>query len=167
MKVPVFHVYVKKHVDSEKFGARGSISEEDWEEIAELLSQHNIKSVLEFGGGLSTKRYCNRGLKVVCLETNLRWAEIVAENCPSATVIRWDNKEFPKNRVGNGLFDLVFIDGADPRENQVIHGKECGDKLLIHDTKRKQEQELIQKYLSDWKATKLSNGRLTFVENLS
>jgi len=167
MNVPVFQIFVKKHVESEKFGTKGSISEEDWKEIAELLSQHSIGSILEFGAGFSTKKFCDRGIRIVSLETNPRWAEIVSGKCPKAKIVTWDNKEFPKEEVGNGKFDLAFVDGDDPRENQVIYGKEHSDRLLLHDTKRKQEQELIQKYLSDWKATVLSNGRLTFLERTS
>ncbi len=167
MKVPVVHLFAKKHFEREKFGTRGSISEEDWEEIAELLSQHSIGSILEFGAGFSTKKFCDRGIRVVSLETNARWAKIVSGKCPKAKIVLWDNKEFPKEEVGNGSFDLAFIDGADPRENQVIYGKEHSNKLLLHDTKRKQEQGLIVKHLSGWNTTVLSNGRLTFLERTS
>ena len=167
MQVPVAHIFVKKHVKGEKFGTRGSISQEDWDSIEMILERHNVKTLLEFGAGFSTKKFCDAGLEVISLETNATWARIVAGECPDAKVIVWDNENFPKEEVGNGKFDLVFVDGVDPRERQVIFGREFSDRLLMHDTKRRQEQELIQKYLSSWDATKLSDGRLTLLERVS
>jgi hypothetical protein len=160
----VARIFVKGKIE---WGSAASISKEDWGEIVKLLGQHGIGSILEFGAGFSTKKFCDSGIKIVSLETNARWAEIVSGKCPKAKIVLWDNKEFPKEEVGNGRFDLVFVDGVTPRDNQVIYGKEYSDKLLLHDTKRKQEQGLIAKYLSDWNATALSNGRLTFLERTS
>ena len=167
MKAPVVKIFELSHVASELMGTKGPIGDDEWSAVSAVIEKYDIKTVLEFGAGFSTKKFCDAGLEVISLETNATWARIVALECPDAKVIVWDNENFPKEEVGNGKFDLVFVDGVDPRERQVIFGREFSDRLLMHDTKRRQEQELIQKYLSSWDATKLSDGRLTLLERVS
>ena len=142
------------------------ISHEDWDCMKELIKKHNIKSVLEFGPGASTEKFCEAGMEVISLETDGTWAKEVIQRYPSATVFVWDNYDLPDGVVGRE-FDLAFVDGITPRSSQMRHSIQLAKNVLLHDANRPKEKQLVRLYLSDWKLTTLASGKLAFFERVS
>ena len=88
-----------------------AISQRDWHFIKDIIRENNVKSVLEFGAGLSSL-LMSETVDVTCYET---WAETkkIIEDTKTAenklTIHLWDGKDiddYPKKK-----FDLAFVDG--------------------------------------------------------
>ena len=126
----------------------GSISKDDWEGIKRVLKPSY--RVLEFGTGISTKLFHDFGCEIISVETDPRWVERAKPECPRATFMLWDNKTLPEG-LAEEHFDLVFVDGVTPRDLQLQIAIKVADKILIHDGARQHEQEIISKYLREWK----------------
>jgi hypothetical protein len=136
----------------------GSISAADWEGIRAHLE--GVESVLEFGAGMSTKLFCAAGLKVVSLETNNRWIARVG-HLP-AEIHYWDNFTLPPAAVRR--YDLAFVDGAEPRDHQVILARQMAAKIIVHDGGRPQERALIAEHLADWREVSIAGRCRCFVK---
>ncbi|GAG51677.1 unnamed protein product [marine sediment metagenome] len=83
----------------------GFLGQADWEFLEDVIDAHAIKSVVEFGSGLSTDLFVAKGLEVVSYEDHEEWFEMKAAVYPGV-VREWDG-----GRVDIGHPDLVFIDG--------------------------------------------------------
>jgi len=168
MKLGRVNIFESAHVRGRKFGTKGSIHNKEWEVIANAIVKYNIKNVLEFGSGFSTKLFFDAGLKVTSMETNENWAKVVRKEVPHAKIIVWDNKEFPD--YVNGYYDLSLVDGAWPRIEQLKQAMQRSNRLFIHDVNRQDELDLIQGHLTGWKAYNWQNNpeftkeRLAFFE---
>ena len=168
MRLARVHIFEAPHVKGRKFGTKGSIHAKEWEIIANAIVKYEMKSVLEFGSGFSTKLFCDAGLEVTSMETDETWAKKVRKEVPKAKIIVWDNKEMP-HYIGND-YDLSLVDGAWPRIEQLKQAMQRSKRLFIHDVNRQDELDLIQGHLSGWKAYNWQNNseftkeRLAFFE---
>jgi len=142
-----------------KFGD-GSISKEDWEGIKQVLKPDY--KVLEFGSGMSTKLFEQFGCNIVSFETNRHWYDRVRVECGNTSVVLWDGKNCP-DWLKQAHFDLAFVDGVEPRDLQLQLAIKTSEKILVHDGMRKQERELINKYLSGWREKPIG-GRCRYFE---
>ena len=101
-----------------------------WAVLDEIITKYNVKSVLEFGSGISTVLFDNLGIKVNSFETDLdhayRVKQLVSDNI---RINVWDNKEAPTLKT----YDLALIDGAEPRHNQIKLGIKHARFLAIDD----------------------------------
>ena len=126
----------------------GSISDYDWAGMETVIDKYNLKSVIEFGAGVSTKLFVEKGLMVLSFEDAQKWIDIVKEEV-DVEIIKWDCRNFPVIYLDR-RFDLAFVDGKDPRDEQVLIARVVSDYILLHDGARPTEKEYVRKYLSDW-----------------
>lgn len=135
----------KKYGEIFKFGG-GSISEKDWQFLQSVLKTYNVKSVLEFGCGLSTLLFAEEGMNVTSYETMKHWIERVVEKAPSVNINRWDGKDTELS----GKFDFAFVDGpagGENREHSVRIASEHADIIVVHDGNFGPEKKWQEKYL--------------------
>ena len=107
-----------------------SIKKEDWVLLERTIREQNIRTVLEFGGGLSTLLMAQAGVKITSFETNSNICKALQKRLPDADIRNWDNKTEPEL---NGKFDMSFVDGAAPRNLQAKLAKQHSDLVILHD----------------------------------
>jgi len=122
-----------------------SITDQDWDYIKHILKEENIKSVCEFGSGLSTLLFDSVGMKVVSYETRKEDIQNLKKINSDLDIRYWDGKEvfIPEEA------DLVFIDGpggGSNRESSFIMSKSF-KRILVHDAGRSTEIEWQTKHL--------------------
>ncbi len=144
------------------------IEPEDWEFMEPLIDKHSIKTVLEFGCGLSTLLMIEKGLKVVSYETSEKWAKKVRALNDKCDIRIWDGKSITRL---SGTFDLAFVDGppgagmagfpegGSAREQSTKIASECAKYLMIHDAGRKPERMWQEKYVVPSFKGPLKGGR--------
>jgi glycosyltransferase involved in cell wall biosynthesis len=124
-----------------------SIRKEDWLLMEKTIKKRGIKTVLEFGAGLSTLLLVNAGLKVTSFETNDVVLNALRELNPALDVRKWDNKAEPENLPDR--FDMAFVDGCAPRNLQAQIAQDCSDLVILHDVDqsgRAARNMVLQKY---------------------
>lgn len=124
----------------------GSVTIRDWEFIKDTIKENNIKTVLEFGAGLSTLLLQELGVKVISYETMAGWIEKVKKINPLCDVRLWDGQKIELT----DKFDLAFVDGPSgggQREIATKIASELATTIIIHDAARKEEMQWQAKYL--------------------
>lgn len=133
-----------------------AISQGDWHFIQRIIEKHKIKTILEFGAGLSTL-LMSEIASVLSFETNKKHGENIIKlanekkDARSLAVVLWDGK---RTDIVSSKYDLVFIDGPQGKDIGGI-GREASfeiavkhtDKIIVHDAGRQDEQRLQGKYL--------------------
>jgi hypothetical protein len=109
-----------------------AINTPDWKAIEDVLDRESIRSVIEFGAGVSTKLFFERGVDLVSFETRMQWIETVSKECPGVICVHWNNADFP-TRFLKRRFDLAFVDGQDPRDSQAIVSRLVSNRIIFHD----------------------------------
>ena len=150
-------VVVQKFDPQEKYGLQfggGCITEKDWEYIKAVIREYKIKSVLEFGSGLSTLLFNDAGLKIITFETNQGWIDKLKSINPKIDIRLWDgvnmpdiSPEHPENKY---KFDLAFIDGPSggkSREHSTKIGALSADVAIVHDANREWERKWQEAYI--------------------
>lgn len=140
-----------KHL--EKWGFQwggGSITDRDWIFIKDIFKEYNVKSVLEFGAGLSTLLMGTLVDKVTTLETMDGWIKKISEfaDPKKHTIKKWDGKNI---HLIEKKYDFAFVDGpsgGETREWSTKYASEHSDLIIIHDAGRKPEREWQDKYLA-------------------
>lgn len=118
---------------------------DDWNFVYRLIEKYRIKSVLEYGCGLSTELLYAVNLEVTSLETQRQFAEQYKD----FNILLCDyNKGYP---LFNRRFDLGFIDGPGEKERHdrskaVIHAKEYCDYIYLHDYDLYQFEQFEEDY---------------------
>ena len=155
-EVKVFSIPKAEEVDEKllkKYGfewGSGSITDRDWIFMKELFQEENIKTVLEFGAGLSSLLMGTMAEKVVTYETHIGWINKIK---PMADPKKhkfyiWDGKTVPAEKDLH--FDLAFVDGpagGENREWSTKYASEHADHVIIHDAGRVPERKWQAKYL--------------------
>ena len=101
-----------------------------WVEIRKVIEENNIKSVLEFGSGVSTLLFSNLGLRLFSLETDLKYMSFVRDLCANKVhFIYWDGTTVPMKAP----FDLCLVDGALPRLPQLLHALKKSSFIAVDD----------------------------------
>lgn len=131
-----------------------SITERDWEFINQVIKNKGIKTVLEFGTGLSTFLMSEMVDQVVSFDTREDWirdilTRISALKAPFKNIRlkSWDGKSI-KGDVGK--FDMAFVDGPSGGANREFSTKiasEVADVVIVHDAGRKDETRWQERYL--------------------
>ncbi|HDY87260.1 MAG TPA: hypothetical protein ENH82_03985 [bacterium] len=136
-----------------------SITEIDWTVLQNFIKEHNIKSIVEFGAGISTQLFDNLGIKIISFETEKRWADKIAKKAPNANIVLWDGKTDPEISG-----DLAFIDGPHHGENREPSYKAVFESnipiVACHDVHRPEDMQWVQKYFADWKSIIGTNNLL-------
>ena len=101
-----------------------------WKEIKEIIVKRKVKSVLEFGSGVSTLLFSNMGLKVLSLETKPRYMKFVKSMCSPKVALRvWNNK----NANIKDHYDLSLVDGVLPRNDQLRLAVKHSNIIVVDD----------------------------------
>lgn len=113
------------------FPGRRHLRRERWEELKKVLAKERIRTVLEFGSGVSTCLFANARLKVLSLETDKEYMKKVRTFCNSkgVTFQLWDNKTVELTKT----YDLALVDGVLPRTNQISLAKSNARIIAIDD----------------------------------
>jgi len=123
------------------WGSR-SIYKPDWLELKKFLAEYEIKTVIEYGVGLSTDLMTMEGIEVLSLETLDWWAEICRKAIGNEIITYQENVLPEVDRK----FDLAFVDGPQTKRTETIkHAKQHSDIIYLHDL-RPEEVKL----LDDW-----------------
>ena len=109
-----------------------------WAEISSVIDSKGVKSVIEFGSGVSTLLFANKGVSLVSFETDPKYMGMVKRMLKSTpnladtsnvTFRYWRNSTI--REVGS--FDLAFVDGVLPRVIQLDFAKSCSPLIAIDD----------------------------------
>lgn len=138
------------------------ITFDDWRFIEAILRENKIKTVLEFGAGLSSLLISELA-EVVSYETISEHAVFVQSKMIEnrLTIRNWNGKDIEGDI---GKFDLAFVDGPFGgskygREHSIRIASEHSDKIIIHDGKREGEMHWQDVYLKDKFELKDTNGQ--------
>jgi len=115
----------------------GGFSVDDWIFLRNLIRDRNIKSVLEYGCGVSTELLYMFGIDLVTLETRPEYVPNISGLC----YWLYQYPEFPKL---DRRFDLAFIDGPGAyeferlgkipeRKFSPLHASQYTNLILLHD----------------------------------
>lgn len=131
-----------KYIAKIPWGNR-SIHRYDWVILKKFFSDNNIKTIIEYGVGLSTELMLLEGLEVTSLETLDWWAEHCKKTIGNK-IITYKERLLPS--VGEARYDLAFVDGPQGgRAETIAHAREHSDLVYLHDL-RPAEVALM----SDW-----------------
>ncbi len=130
----------------------GSVTDRDWIFIKELISKEKIKTILEFGTGLSTLLFQTMVDRVDSFETNMGWINKIKQFADDKIVTHhnWDGVTAT---IPQPKYDLTFMDGPAGGEKREWSTKYCAEHssrfVIVHDAGRKPEREWQDKYLKD------------------
>jgi len=130
-----------------------SITDKDWIHIKALLEKYKVKTILEFGAGLSTLLMGSVVEEVHTFETQPGWIKKVKDLADEKkhTFYSWDpTKEFVPPSVLPKRFDFAFVDGPSGGENRewsIKAAAELADVVIVHDAGRAPERKWQAKYL--------------------
>ena len=132
-----------------------SIEKTDWILLKKIIKEKNVKTVLEFGCGLSSL-LISELVKVDSYETLEKYAELIKcksdkrDTKDNLNIILWDGKHFDSDKQ----YDLVFVDGpvednsgSPGREYSIKAASEHSDKVIVHDAQRNSGKKWQEKYL--------------------
>ena len=128
-----------------KFGG-GSPTENDWLFISKLIDDHKVKTVLEFGIGLSTLLISEKA-QVTSYETMGHWIERLKLEKQGLDIRKWDGKD---TQLDEKVYDLAFVDGPSGgvnREHSVRLASKHAKMVIVHDGQFAPEQGWQTKYL--------------------
>jgi hypothetical protein len=121
-----------------------AIYKKDWIILKKFLNAFSVKTVIEYGVGLSTELMVLEGIEVVSLETLDWWADICRKVIGNE-IITYQEGHPPD--VGGRRFDLAFVDGPQTRRKETIeHAKQHSEFVYLHDPERKEEVAQME----DW-----------------
>lgn len=126
---------------------KGAIDPKDWPFIEEVLKKHQIKTVLEFGAGLSTSLFVKAGVTLTSFETEQEWINKVNDAC-GVDVKHWNGRDM--NFALDVEYDLAFVDGpanGQNREHAMRIAANYAKIVIVHDATREWETKWEEKYL--------------------
>lgn len=132
-----------------------AVAQKDWEFIRNIVQREGIKTILEFGSGLSSL-LLSEFTEVVSYETNDEWIKLIeGKKVPGLnklTIRKWSGQGEPVELEGK-RFDLIFVDGppgrvtgGPGRDVSVRLATKLSERIILHDAQRKEEFELQVKY---------------------
>ena len=96
------------------------------------VNKYKVRTVIEFGSGISSLLFDNMNMKVVSLETDEKYMNWVAGFCSdNISFYHWDNDKLPKGIPHT--YDMALVDGCLPRRPQLDHAKIMTDLICIDD----------------------------------
>jgi len=128
-----------------------SLDPTDWIVLRDALKEKKIKTVIEFGAGVSTQLMDRLGLEVDAYETDEIHLERVKRLVSKANLVLWNGI----SPLVLGAYDLALIDGPAGGESREPSYKAVADSKIklvaCHDYKRAVDGVLINKYFGTWK----------------
>lgn len=127
-----------------------SIVPKDWDLLKSTIEKYGVKSLVEFGAGVSTQLFDSVGVKVKSFET---MPEIISETKRRTSEVvfeLWDGKTAPKISG-----DMAFIDGPHGGKNREPAYQAVAESpipiVACHDVSRAEDRVWVDKYFKDWK----------------
>ena len=152
---------VASNTDISKYGMEwggGCITDKDWDFIRETILKYEVKTVLEFGAGLSTL-LMNDLAKVTSYETMQPWIDKIKALRPDADIKQWDGKVIEVDPLVH--FDMAFVDGPAGgvnREQSTKIASVSADVIIVHDAGRQYEKVWQGMYLQEGFAGPIKGG---------
>ena len=143
---------------------KGAIDPLDGPFIEEVIKKHQVKTVLEFGAGLSTL-LMGRIAKVTSFETEDEWIEKVRSriSLECVDIFKWDGRNLPvPPPCALADFDLAFVDGpanGQNREEATRLAANHAKIVIMHDATREWEAKWEAKYLKPGFQGPIKGGR--------
>ena len=155
----LFSVPKPEKVDNDllkKFGFEwggGSITDRDWLFLMDIFKTYNVKTILEFGVGLSSLLFATKVDKVMSFETMPGWINKIKEMADENKneILHWDGKHVNPDVLKKHDFDFAFVDGpagGQAREHSTRIASEQADLIVVHDAGRVWERKWQEKYLA-------------------
>jgi ADP-heptose:LPS heptosyltransferase len=134
----------------------GSVTDQDWIFMKGIFEEYKIKTVLEFGAGLSTLLMGTLANHITTYETMPGWINKIKNlaDPKKHKFLQWDGKVVPAEpgvKYPIPKYDFAFVDGpagGENREWSTKYASEKADLIIIHDAGRKPEREWQDKYLA-------------------
>lgn len=136
--------------------------------LEKKIKQGDIKKVVEWGAGNSTLWYAKMGCKVVAIEDNKKWAdvllEIINENTVSSIQLMYCQNKFEYINVPEDILtdaDLIVIDGRNRVEcalyiARLIKKKIIKNKIILFDDAQRDKYklgiEILKSIAHNWEA---------------
>lgn len=138
--------------------------EEDWIAMESAIDEFDVKSVIEFGSGASTRLFCAKGLKVICFEQDPAHADRVQARCPSADIRPYDGSVLRGPTADMVFVDAPWCNGKDPRfpdrRNAYISALGMQASVIAcHDIERPEDWALEKEFIK-------SAGKLVFYSRI-
>lgn len=152
--------YISKAMDEpyEKYDmhwGEPAIGKNDWDFIKNIIEKEKVKTVLEFGSGLSTL-FISEFASVDSFDTDLEWAKKIQAKIPEGRNVHfhfWDGKQIELDKLSK-THDLVFVDGPPVRilggvgmEASIKIAAEHSDRIIIRNAGMIYEETFQEKYL--------------------
>lgn len=135
------------------WGSR-SIFKHDWIALKKYIAENNVKTVLEYGVGLSTELMLLEGVEVVCFESMPWWADICKKAIGNEIILCEDGYYPDLDR----RFDLALVDAPWGNRNfSTRHAMRHSDVVYLHDLRDADGIHMVK----DWDKIEvdLSNGK--------
>lgn len=144
-----------------------SIWEEDWVMIKKIIDDYSVRTVLEFGAGLSTIIFNELKLdKVITYENDPKWVDATRKLNHSADIRLWDGEKVDIE----GHFDLAFVDGPRAcgskifgRQHSIEAVSKTADIVIVHDATRPGEMLWSDTYLKENYELTFKGGKWDYV----
>jgi len=137
----------------------GAITKKDWDILRDFIKKHNIKSIIEYGYGVSTTLFYETVRNVTTYESHKGYFKQGKIN--GFKIILWNADGYlPEQHA-----DFVFIDGPAGginREWSFKNAARQGRFIAVHDASRPAEKLWIEKHLNDF--TMIMGGHLSMFE---
>lgn len=137
---------------------KGKINRGGWIGIKAILKDYSIKTLLEFGSGLSTELFSLENLDELWSLDILKWhIDRMKEALPGVKFIHYEKGYVPEI---DRKFDMVFVDGpAGDRSKELTLANKIALKVIYcHDWARGQKTVKLD---SRWERTRLT--KMVFV----
>lgn len=162
-------------------GWKGGIRDDDEAVLRQVIQDHDIKSLLEFGPGYSTHLFLCAGVeRIVSCEHDSSWLTRAGElfaNDKRVTILPYANSPVVAANLEGQTFDAAFVDSPKgTAKARVVHrGQEdvsryntlraaltCAPLVLLHDARRPLEQaalaRLVAEGLAEWDLFETTKG---------
>jgi len=145
---PKAKVYDIKKYNMEWGGSQ--ITDSDWEFMLDIIKENNVKTVIEFGTGLSSLLMKEEGLSVTSYEVSDKYADTIKLLNKDLDIRIWDGKT--ESQIDGGLYDMAFVNGPAGGKNREFSTKisaQMAKVVIIHDAEREHEKIWQEKYLKN------------------
>jgi hypothetical protein len=162
-------------------GWRGGIRDDDAEVLRQMVGDHNIKALLEFGPGFSTYLFLSAGVeRVVSCEHDPIWFTKARELFASdkrVTILPYENTPVVAVKLEGHIFDAAFVDSpkGNAKARVVLPGQEDFSRyntlraalihaplVFLHDARRPLEQATLARLaaegLAEWDMFETTKG---------
>jgi len=141
-------------IDTVDFNS-ATITRKEYLFLSDFLKERKIKSVLEFGPGISTYCFLDNNCLVDSIECNEKWYNIYDSTFASYKNITVIYNNYQKEgflnieNIENKTYDIVFVDSPPAqapfaRLNTLLYAFTKSKTVLIHDYRRGAEQNSIK-----------------------